>query len=70
MSTAFKEEAHRLIDSLPSEATWEDLMYGLYVRQAVEQGLADSEAGRVTPVREVRAKLGLSNRSGSAEEQA
>ena len=59
MSTAIKDEAHRLIDSLPDGATWEDLMYRLYVREAVEQGLADSEAGRVTAVADVRARLGL-----------
>ena len=59
MPATVKEQAHRLIDALPEEATWEDLMYGLYVRQAVEQGLEDSEAGRVIPVDEVRARLGL-----------
>lgn len=67
MPAIVKEEAHRLIDTLP-EATWEDVMYGLYVRQAVEQGLADSEADRVIPVQEVRARLGLPRRTsvGSA----
>ena len=59
MSNAVKDEARRLIDSLPDGATWEDLMYQLYVREAVEQGLADSEADRVTPVADVRGRLGL-----------
>lgn len=59
MPTTFKDEAHRLVDTLPEEATWEDLMYRLYVREAVEQGLADSAAGRVMPVSDVRARLGL-----------
>ena len=67
--TALKAEAHRLIDSLPDEATWDDLMYRLYVRQAVEQGIEDSDAGRVIPVEDVRARLGL-GRSGKTSSDA
>ncbi len=54
-----KEEAHRLIDRLPAKATWDDLMHEIYVRKAIECGLADSKAGRTKSVREVRAKYGL-----------
>lgn len=42
-----KEEAHRLVDQLPANASWDDLMYEVYVRQAIDAGLADSDAGRV-----------------------
>ena len=54
------QEARRLVDNLPENATWDDLMYEIYVRQAIEAGLADSEAGRILDVKEVRAKFGLS----------
>lgn len=54
-----KEEARRLIDKLPENFTWDDLMYEIYVRQAIEAGLTDSEAGRVVSIEEVRAKFGL-----------
>ena len=54
-----KIEAHRLIDSLPDTATWDDLMYEIYVRQSIERGLADSDAGHVTDVTRVRAQFGL-----------
>jgi hypothetical protein len=54
-----KEEAHKLIDLLPVNATWEDLMHEIYVREAIEKGLSDSEAGRTKNVAEVRAKYGL-----------
>ncbi len=57
---SIKEEARRLVDKLPEESTWDDLMYEIYVRQAVEAGLEDSKAGRTTDVREVRKKFGLS----------
>jgi len=54
-----KEEAKRLIEKLPEDMSWDDLMHEIYVRQSIEAGLADSEAGRVTDVGEVRTKFGL-----------
>ena len=54
-----KEEAHRLVENLGEDATWDDLMYQIYVRQAVDAGLEDSQIGRTIDVKEVRAKLGL-----------
>lgn len=56
-----KEEAKALIERLPENATWEDLMYEIYVREAVESGLEDSRAGRLTDVDEVRREFGLSD---------
>ncbi|WP_445772105.1 hypothetical protein [Rheinheimera sp.] len=54
-----KDEAHKLIDQLPADATWEDLMEQIYVRQAIEQGLSDSEQGKLQSVQEIRKKYGL-----------
>ena len=54
-----KEEAHKLVDRMPRNATWDDLMHEIYVREAIERGFADSKAGRTKDVREVRAKYGL-----------
>jgi predicted transcriptional regulator len=34
-------------------------MREIYVRQAIEAGLDDSDAGRVTPLNDVRARFGL-----------
>ncbi len=59
MSTPIKEEAHKLIDRMPANATWDDLMHEIYVREAIEHGLADSNAGRTISVREIRAEYGL-----------
>jgi predicted transcriptional regulator len=58
-STTIKEEARRLVDKLPEDATWEDLMYEIYVQQAIEAGLKDSQKGRTVPVEEVRKQFGL-----------
>lgn len=54
-----KEKAFKLINELPEDATWDDLMYKIYVQQAIEAGLKDSDAGRTMSVRDVRAKFGL-----------
>jgi hypothetical protein len=56
---SIKTEARRLVDQLPDDATWEDLLYEIYVRQAIEAGLKDSREGRTLPVSEVRRRLGL-----------
>jgi predicted transcriptional regulator len=54
-----KEEAHKLIDRMPPNATWDDLMREIYVREAIERGLADNKAGRTKDVKEVWVKCGL-----------
>jgi hypothetical protein len=54
-----KDEAHKLIDQMPQDATWDDLIHEIYVREAIDRGLADSKAGRVKNVSEIRAKYGL-----------
>jgi predicted transcriptional regulator len=59
-ATGVKDEARKLVDSLPDNATWEDLMYEIYVRQSVEEGLADADAGRVISVEDLRESFGLS----------
>ncbi len=58
-TTSIKEEARRIIEQLPSDASWEDLIYRLYVRKAIEAGLKDAEEGRTVPVEEVRRRFGL-----------
>jgi predicted transcriptional regulator len=42
-----KSDAHRLVDNLPDSAGWDDLAYEVYVRQAIEAGLAEADAGRL-----------------------
>jgi len=55
-----KEEAKRLVEKLPKESTWDDLMYEIYVRQAIEAGLRDSQSGKTKDVELVRKEFGLS----------
>ena len=52
-----KEDAHKLIDGMPANATWEDLIHEIYVREVIERGLSDSEAGRTGAPLTVRAPV-------------
>jgi predicted transcriptional regulator len=52
-----KELARRIIEQLPEQATWDDIMYELYVKQKIEEGLADVEAARTVPHEEIKAEL-------------
>ena len=62
MSTeSIKDEAKRLLDRLPDDLTWDELMHEIYVRQAIESGLADSKAGKTVPVTKVRERFKLSS---------
>ena len=56
META-KEEVLRILDSLPDDATLEDVQYRIYVRQAIAAGLRDVEQGRVIRQEEVERRM-------------
>ena len=55
-----KQSAHQIIDQLPDEVSWKDLIYELSVIQDIEEGLKDSAAGRVIDNDVVRKEFGLS----------
>jgi len=44
-----KEKVQDLLARLPDDCSLEDVLYHLYVIQAIERGLADAEAGRTIP---------------------
>jgi len=52
-----KEALKEIADQLPDECTWDDVMYQVYVRQQVETGLADADAGRVVSHEDVFAEF-------------
>jgi predicted transcriptional regulator len=56
-SPNIKPDARALVDRLPDSATWDDLAYEVYVRQAVEAGLADADAGHVLTHEEALARI-------------
>jgi hypothetical protein len=40
-----REEARKIIDQLSDDATWEDLAYQIFVRQKIERGVQEADAG-------------------------
>ncbi|HEX7028816.1 MAG TPA: hypothetical protein VF268_16360 [Gammaproteobacteria bacterium] len=59
-ASKIKEVAHQLVDQLPENATWDDVVYEMAVRREIEKGLGDSDAGRVTSVEDVMKEFGIS----------
>jgi hypothetical protein len=59
-SGGVKARAIQLVRNLPAAASWDDLMYRIYVRQKIEAGLSDIAAGRVHAHASVRKEFGLS----------
>lgn len=47
-----------ILDALPEDASLEDIQYHIYVKQKVDRGLADAEAGRVLDQHQVEERLG------------
>ncbi len=55
--TTAKDAARAVVNGLPDNATWDDLQYQLYVRQQIEAGIADEEAGRLVDADDVGQRL-------------
>jgi predicted transcriptional regulator len=52
-----KEEAKKMIERLPDNATWDDIMYELYVKKKIAAGLKAAEEGRVVSHEEAKKRL-------------
>ena len=57
MPSAVKEELARIIERLPDKVTWDDVMYEIYVRQKIEEGLKAADEGRLIPHEEVKKRF-------------
>ncbi|HEV3077316.1 MAG TPA: hypothetical protein VHB47_23050 [Thermoanaerobaculia bacterium] len=56
MSTV-KDEIRKLAEQLPENATWDEVMYDIYVRQKVADGEAAIAGGRTMPHAEVKKRF-------------
>jgi predicted transcriptional regulator len=56
META-KDQVEQILQMLPEDASLEDIQYHIYVRQKIQQGIDDGEAGRVISHSEVKQRL-------------
>lgn len=52
-----KQAAQELIEHLPEQASWNDIMYELYVKQKIEAGLKAVTEGRTVPHEDVKRRL-------------
>ncbi|HXG29989.1 MAG TPA: hypothetical protein VNJ47_14205 [Nevskiales bacterium] len=56
MATA-KEAAREVLERLPEKVSWNELMYRLYVKQKIEEGLKAVREGRVVSHAEAKRRL-------------
>lgn len=54
-----KSQARRLIEKLPATASWDDVMQQIFVRQKIEAGLADLNAGRRHSQASIKREFGV-----------
>ncbi len=52
-----KEEARKLLDEIPENASWDDIMYQFYVRKKIEVALREAEAGDVVSHEEMKKRF-------------
>jgi len=52
-----KDAARQIIDHLPEQATWDDIMYELYVKQKIEAGIKAADEGRTMSHQEAKKRL-------------
>ena len=54
MSKSIKDEVISLIKKLPDDISLDEIMYYLYVKQQISEGLQDIEKGKVYSLEEIK----------------
>ena len=52
-----REEAKKLIDNLPDQASWDDLMYEMYVRKKIDEGIKAANEGKLISHKDVKKRF-------------
>jgi hypothetical protein len=52
-----KEEAKKLIDKLPDQVTWDDILYEFYVKKKLVVAMKAAEEGRVVSHKDAKKRL-------------
>jgi predicted transcriptional regulator len=52
-----KEEVRRLLDTLPDEASYEDIQYHIYVQQKIDRGIDAAERGDFLSDEEIERRI-------------
>ena len=56
MPTA-KQQTIEMVKKLPNKATWDDIMYEIYVRKKIDAGIHAADEGRVVPHEDVKKRF-------------
>lgn len=52
-----KQEAQKMIDRLPDEISWDDIIYQIYVKKKIERGMKAAQEGRVVAHEDVKRRF-------------
>lgn len=52
-----KKQVIEMLKKLPEQATWDDIMYEIYVRKKIVAGIQAADEGRVVPHEEVKKRF-------------
>lgn len=52
-----KDDARKIIENLPEQATWDDIMYQFYVKKKISNSLEAAEEGRTITHEDVKKRV-------------
>ena len=52
-----KDDARKIIDNLPEQATWDDIMYQFYVKKKITTSIEAAEEGKIMIHEDVRKRV-------------
>ena len=52
-----KKEAKKILNNLPDEASWDDLMYEMYIRKKIDEGIKAADEGKILSHEEVKKRF-------------
>ena len=52
--SVLREEAKKLLDNLPDQASWDDIMYEMYVKKKIDEGLKAANEGKLISHEDVK----------------
>jgi len=55
--TTAKEEVQQVLDNLPDDSSYEEIVHELAFEQMIERGLADADAGRMISNDEMKQRI-------------
>ncbi len=55
--TVPKEEAKKILDNMPEQVTWDDIMYQFYVKRKISMSLKALEEGSIVSHEDVRKRI-------------